>query len=629
MHKKSVLWRAAGLGCGIALSVAWTPAIAQTTDRLSDLSIEDLSQVEVTSVSRRAQPIGEAPASVFVITSDDIDRSGIRSIPAALRLAPNLQVARISASDYAITSRGFNHSTGTANKLLVLVDGRIVYTPLYSGVFWDEQNPIMEDIDRIEVVGGPGGTLWGANAVNGVINIVSRDAHETTGLLASGGAGNNAQSLGLRYGARFGDSGAIRFYGAGLNRGPDDKEWQSLQGGFRSDWSNASDTLTFQGDIYRGDADSIPGSVAQTKIDGGNLLARWSRRFDGDASVQVQAYADRANRQVSSGIRADVDSAAIDAQGNFELGSSHQIVVGTGVRVTSDEFTPGPKTVFTDPAERTLHYSNVYAQDTMKLSSAIDLIAGLKLEDNEYTGLEYLPSARLSWRLGPDQLAWGAVSRAVRTPSRFDTDLINPGLLAGGPEFVSETVVAYELGYRAQPSTNFWFSASAFYNVYDDLRTIEASSPTVYPLVIKNGMEGDTYGLEAWGVYAVTDWWRVNLGLSLFQKELKLKPGSADVLGVDYAGNDPDYQVTLHSLMDVGPRTTLDIATRSIASLPSPSVPAYTAVDVRVNFKLTDKLEFGVAGYNLLDDSHVEFINPSIPANTISRSFFASARWRY
>jgi iron complex outermembrane receptor protein len=289
MQNKSVFWHAAGIGCGIALTASCPPAFAQTTDRLDELSIEDLSKVEVTSVSRRAQPVGEAPASIFVITADDIERSGIRSIPGALRLAPNLQVARIGASDYAITSRGFNHQTGTANKLLVLVDGRIVYTPLYSGVFWDEQNPIMEDLDRIEVVGGPGGTLWGANAVNGVINIVSRDAHETIGLLATGGAGSNAESLGLRYGARWGDAGAFRIYGAGLNRGPDNKQWQSLQGGFRSDWGNASDTLTFQGDIYRGDSDTIPGAVAQTKIDGANLLARWWRRVVGAAALKRKA----------------------------------------------------------------------------------------------------------------------------------------------------------------------------------------------------------------------------------------------------------------------------------------------------------------------------------------------------
>lgn len=617
------------IGFAAFASSMWaSSALAQTPDRLDNLSIEDLANVEVTSVSRRAQPVGEAPASVFVITGDDIDRGGIRSIPAALRLAPNLQVARIGASEYGITSRGFNHSTGTANKLLVLVDGRIVYTPLFSGVFWDEQNPLMEDLDRIEVIGGPGGTLWGTNAVNGVINIVSRDAHETTGLLVTGGGGNNAASLGARYGARFGNSGAVRVYGVGLQRGRDANEWQSLQGGFRSDWSSAQDTLTFQGDIYQGDADLLPSAVAQTKIDGGNLLARWSRRLEGDASFQVQAYVDRANRQVASGIRADVDSAAIDLQSNFDLTSWQQFVIGAGVRVTSDEFRPGPRTTFTDPAEKTLRYYSAYAQDTLRLAPSVDLILGLKLENNDYTGLEYLPNARLSWRIGTDKLAWASVSRAVRTPSRFDRDLINPGLLAGGPTFDSEEVIAYEAGYRAQPSTKFWFSASVFYNEYDDLRTVEASSATVFPLVVKNGMRGETYGVEAWGAYAVSDWWRLNFGLSLFDKNLSLQPGSADVFGVDYAGNDPHYQATLRSLMDIGARTELDVSLRAIDDLPSPAVPSYAALDARLGFRLTPNLELSLAGYNLLDDSHVEFINPSLPATVLSRSFFISARWR-
>jgi iron complex outermembrane receptor protein len=616
---------ALSLCAGVAHAQEANPA---PPDSLQSLSIEELSNLQVTSVSGRAQPLNEAPAAVYVISSDDILRSGVRSIPGALRLAPNLQVARTDAASFAITARGFNHSSGTSNKLLVLMDGRIVYTPLFSGVFWDEQNTILEDLDRIEVISGPGGTLWGSNAVNGVINIVSRDAHETTGLLATGGASDGAQALGLRYGARLGQSGAIRVYGLGLRRGIGEvSEFQSEQAGFRADWGDAADTITLQGDLYRGDQADTPGQIARTEIGGGNVLGRWSRRLEDGSAFQLQAYWDRTTRQVASGIEADVDAGAIDAQYNFSLGNRHTIVVGGGVRVTSDSFTPGPGTVFLSPDQQILRTFNLYAQDTIELTPNLDFIAGIKGEHNSYTGMEYMPSARLAWRPAQDQLVWAAVSRAVRTPSRFDRDLINPGLIAGGPDFVSESVVAYELGYRAQPTDRLWFSASTYYNVYDDLRTVEASGPGIYPLVIRNGMQGETYGLEAWGAYALTDWWRLNAGFSLLHKNLSLDAGSADVFGVDFAGNDAEAQATFRSLMDLGDRTEFDVSLRSVGGLPSPHVPAYVAMDMRVGFRLTDRLELSLAGYNLFDD-HVEFINPSLPARESRRSFFVSLRWR-
>ncbi|MBL8547901.1 MAG: TonB-dependent receptor [Hyphomonadaceae bacterium] len=634
-RRSGLIAGSAAVLAGVLLAGAAMPAEAQTQSNdaleteLDALSLEQLSEVEVTSVSGSAQPVGEAPAAIYVITSDDIERGGIRSIPGALRLAPNLQVARIDASTFGVTARGFNQSSGTANKLLVLMDGRIVYTPLFSGVFWDEQNAIMEDLDRIEVVSGPGGSLWGSNAVNGVINIVSRNAHETQGLLVTGGASDAAQALGVRYGARFGDAGAVRVYGLGLRRAVNEPaEWRNMQAGFRADWGDARDALTLQGDVYTGDQDQLPGQFSDTTISGGNILGRWTRRFSDASAFQVQAYVDRTQRHISSGIRADVDAAAIDAQYNFSLGSAHQIVLGAGARVTSDTFTPGPGTVFLDPDSRTLQTYNVFAQDTVTLSPSLELIAGLKLENNSYSGLEYMPSARLAWRPDPNALVWAAVSRAVRTPSRFDKDLINGVTFTGGPDFTSEEVVAYELGYRAQPDDRFWYSISAYYNVYDDLRTVEGTTAFVFPLQVRNGMHGETYGIEAWGSYAVTDWWRLNAGLWLLEKDLALDAGSTDVFGVGFAGNDPDVQASLRSLMDFGERTQFDLAIRYVGDLPSPSVPSYVGVDARIGYRVTDRLELSIAGYNLLDEGHVEFINPSLPPRETSRSFFISARWR-
>lgn len=622
----------AAAGCPtLATAQETIPISAESADPLGQLSLEELGQVEVTSVSRCAQPVGEAPASIFVITADDIERAGVRSIPVALRLAPNLQVARIQASDYAITSRGFNQNSGTANKLLVLMDGRILYTPLFSGVFWDEQNPLIEDLERIEVVGGPGGALWGANAVNGVINIVSRDAHETQGGLFTGSGSENTASLGARYGGRLGNGNtAWRVYGTALSRGNQtDTPWRSYQVGARTDWSSGRDAITVQGDAYLGGADSAPGAVTDPSINGANILARWSRRFDGGSTFQTQAYIDRTSREVASGIVADVNSAAVDAQYNFTAFNAHEIVVGGGARVTSDQFKAGPGTVFLDPDEETLRYFNIYGQDTISLNPRLDLILGIKLENNSYTDLEYLPNARLAWRPSDDTLLWASISRAVRTPSRFDRDLINTGILEGGPEFHSEEVVAYEAGYRGQPNEAFWFSISAFYNIYDDLRTVEVTNPFVFPLEIRNGMEGETYGVEAWGAFALSDWWRLNWGASWLEKDLALKHDSVDIFGVEFAGNDPRYQVTLRSLMDIGARTDLDVSMRAIDELTDPAVPGYVAVDARVNYQLTDNLDLAISGYNLFDDDHVEFINPSLPANSVLRSFSISARWRY
>ncbi len=604
-------------------AVSQQPAVG-----LTDLSLEQLSDVQVTSVSRSAQSVGEAPAAIYVITADDMLRAGARSIPGALRLAPNLQIARLDAASYGISARGFNQSNGTANKLLVLMDGRVVYTPLYSGVFWDEQNALIEDLDRIEVVSGPGGTLWGSNAVNGVINIVSRDAHETTGVLATGGLSDQSQALALRYGARFGDSGAFRVYGLGLRRAVNEpNEWRNIQGGFRADWGDAQDTLTLQGDIYGGESDKLAGQNSDTTISGANVLGRWSRRFSNDADVQVQTYLDRTRRSLSSGISADVDAGAIDAQFNISPVPAHDVVLGAGARMTRDTFKPGPGTSFLDPARKTLHTYYAFAQDTLALTPTLSLIAGLKLEDNSYSGLEYLPSARLAWRASANALVWGAISRAVRTPSRVDTELVNTGILTGGPDFTSEKLVAYELGYRAQPSARFWYSVSTYFNVYDDLRTVEATGPAVFPLEVRNGMHGETYGMEAWGSYALTNWWRLNAGVSLLHKDLKLDADSADITGVGFAGNDPGVQGRLRSLMDVGERTTLDLSMRYVDELPSPQIPSYVAVDARLGYRLSDQLELSVSGYNL-DGKHLEFINPSLPPRPSSRSFFLSARWR-
>ncbi len=601
---------------------------------LSRLSIEDLAKVEITSVSKRNEPLSGAPAAIFVITSGDIRRSGARTVPEILRLAPNLQVARMGSGNYAISARGFNHQTGTANKLLVMIDGRTVYSPLFSGTFWDVQNVVIADIERIEVVSGPGGTLWGANAVNGVINIVTKSAADTQGALADARLGTDGTDFSLRYGGALGENGAWRVYGLGLRRnslataaGVSARDrLDNLQGGFRLDWASGADAVTAQGDIYNAGGEDVPAPTS-TRNSGANLLARWSRSFGGGDALQVQSYYSYDHRRVTSGIRSDVQTFDIDAQYTLSPWDGHAIVVGAGYRDMQDEFIPGPGTSFLDPARRDLYRANVFVQDQVRLSEALELTLGLKLESNSYSGLEFMPDARIAWQVSDTALLWAAASRAVRTPSRVDSDLYSVGF-AGGPDFDSENLTAYEIGYRGRPLDKLTLSVSAFYNVYTDLRTVEASSTlATFPLVVRNGMEGDTWGIEAWGTADLADWWRLSAGISVLQKDLRLKPGSLDILGTDYQGNDPDYQLSLRSSMDLAPALQFDVELRNVAELPSPIVPSYVEADVRLGWHVNEHLELSLVGQNLLQAHHPEFYNPSVGQFEPERSVYFGIRW--
>jgi iron complex outermembrane recepter protein len=618
----------------VGASLSPPQQVADARD-LRRLSIEELAQIKITSVSRVAEPLNQAASAVFVITNDAIRRSGANSIPEVLRLAPNLHVARLDANTYAVTARGFNQSSGTANKLLVLIDGRAIYSPLFSGTFWDAQRIFIDDIDRIEVISGPGGTLWGANAVNGVINIITKDAAETRDWMADARFGSLDRSLGVRYGGSLGPGTRFRVYGLGVRQGSmvradgasADDSWNHVQGGFRADRSQGSDTFTLQGDFYRGTGIGRPAFLSSGTISGGNVSGTWARKFADGSNLRVQTYFDNSRRVLVSGIDATVDQYALETQYDFSRGSRHGLVVGAGYRLTGDQFERGPGTSFLTPPGRTLHFASVFAQDAIALSDQLELAVGVKLENNSYTGLEFMPDARLSWSVSDRTMLWTSVARAVRTPSRFDSDLINPGILAGGPEFESEELLAYEAGYRALVSPTLSLSVSAFYNSYDRLRTVEASTPAVFPLVVRNNMEGDTQGAEAWASLAVRDWWHLSAGFSALRKNLRLAPGNRDVFGVSFAGNDPRYQSQLRSSMDLPRRFAMDAWLRNVGGLKSPKVHSYLEADVRIAWQATDKLELSLDGQNLLHERHLEFVNPSIAPTEIPRSLTLAARW--
>ncbi|HEY3488061.1 MAG TPA: TonB-dependent receptor, partial [Gammaproteobacteria bacterium] len=501
------------LGSLAAVLLVCAPAAAQqyAMRDFLNLSIEELSTIKISSVSKQEESLSDAPASIYVITRNDIHNSGATTIPEVLRLAPNLSVARRSATEYAISARGFNNAIG--NKLLVLIDGRTVYTPLFSGVFWAQQDIMLEDIDRIEVISGPGAALWGANAVNGVINIITRPADETQGNLLTEYGGNFERGAALRHGGAIGENGYYRAYIKGMQidetlrtDGLDVTDaFTREQAGFRLDWKGNRDTVTVQGDHYYGESDDR-GTISifelgREEVSGANLLARWNRRYDDDSDLQMQTYWDHTKRRDFFLFEPDANIYDFEFQYGKPV-DSHKILVGGGYRHSRDKVGPGFPSVFV-PEKRSLDWSNLFIQDEIRLTENVEATLGIKLESNDFTGVEYMPSARLAWKLSDKTLLWTSVSRAIRAPSRFDSDVFvfafSPiVIIGGGPNFESEVSDVFELGYRAQASDVFTYSITGFYHEWDKLRTGETDFTAPIPLLeFENKIDGPVYGGEA------------------------------------------------------------------------------------------------------------------------------------
>jgi iron complex outermembrane receptor protein len=608
-------------------------AAAQSRGAIAELSIEELAHLEVTSVSRLPESIAEAPASIYVITGEDIRRSGAVTLPEALRLAPNLQVAQMDSSQYAISARGFNNAI--ANKLLVLVDGRTVYTPLFSGVFWDQQDVLLEDVERIEVISGPGGTLWGANAVNGVINVITRSSRDTSGSMASVGVGSDQQAATLRYGGSFGGDASFRVYGKVAHADDTQRangasaldERHSLQAGFRADWGDAATGFTLQGDAHAvrsQDRGTVAGFVlGRAELSGANVLGRWRRRLADGSDLQIQAYVDHARR--SEVVLFQPVSSLVDVELQHGLTRGrHQVLWGGGYRHARDEVTDGIIIGFR-PTSSQLNWVNSYVQDNVRLRDALTLRVGIKFERNDYSGWEYLPNVRLGWTVRPGQLVWGAVSRAVRAPARLDREVMDPlgGVLLGGPNFVSEVADVYQLGYRTQLANVITWSATGYLHQWDRLRS--GSAP---PVVIENRIEGPTYGLETWATWEPREVWRLTAGLATLHKDLRLEAGSTDPIGVrnPQLANDPGHQWSIRSSLTPRPRHEVDAVVRRVDDLPIAAVPGYTAVDARYAWQMSRELQVSVVGRNLFDASHPEF-NGAPTRSEFERSVFLQLRW--
>jgi iron complex outermembrane receptor protein len=605
---------------------------------LKKLSIEQLANISVISASRHTEPAGRAAASITVITSEAILRSGVSTLPDALRLAVGVTVGR-EGQAWAISARGFGAST--ANKMVVQIDGRSIYTPLFSGVFWDAQDLMLADIDRIEVIRGAGGTLWGANAMNGVINIITKMASETKGAFIQVGVGSLTDLVAARYGgtiraaasyrvyAKFRHYDALPFDATGKAA---DEPLRALQTGFRMDFGSTSGkSVTLQGDAYGG-AVGLLNSSEDIGIGGGNVLGRMRHTFRSGSQLQVQAYYDTTRRRIPTQYTERRHTVDAELQYRASAGTRHEIVTGIGYTGSHDRVIATPVFSF-DPPARTVSLVNVFAQDEIALvPGKLDAIVGSKLEHNSYTGFEYQPTARLRWLPAQGHVVWGALSRGVRMPTRFDEDLrFTAGtpivILRGSETFVSETVLARELGYRMLAVPKVVAGVAAFVNTYDHLRSQEPTPPTGFPIVVANRHEGRVGGVEVSAHFEPSVRWQIWASYTRLLERFGFEPGSRDTTGGSLEHNDPAHQVTVRSWSDLPGRVAFDATLRWVSALPRPVVPAYAELTLRLARPVSRTFEVEVVGDNLLHDRHVEFANLG-PVHAVPRAVFVRLTWR-
>lgn len=641
----------------VALLVAFAPFFAciekctaadeQTNEmnRLANMSIDELLNQPVTTVSRRPEKLSQSPAAITVLTQEDIQRSGARSIPEALRYVPGMDVAQVDSQQWAVSVRGFNDVF--ANKLLVLQDGRSLYTPLFSGVFWDVQNPVLEDIDRIEVIRGPGASLWGANAVNGVINIITKSAADTQGFLATAGGGNYEQDfVSGRYGGKLADDVYYRIDGQYFDRGDSvspgggdaHDAWRLGQGGFRIDWDTlkkGGNLVTLQGDIYQGRMDQVfnaapmffPPTTDLEKVGGGNILGRWTHQWGESNEVTMQMYYDRSDRD-STIFSESLDTFDIDVQHHFSLGEEHRndFVWGLGCRLSYDHI-GNTQTAALSPSNPMTRLYSAFLQDEITiLPDQLRLTLGTKLEHNNYTGFEVQPDARILWTPAEHHTVWASVSRAVRTPSEAEefvqlNQLVPAGVFApspvpvtinGNPNMRSEDVLAYQFGYRMGISSNLWMDMATFYNVYRDLRG-EEILPVPGPMVqilLDNAIHGDSYGVELAPTWEVIPGWRLGAAYSFLEMQLKgpNTPSEQFVINMD-VGSSPEQQFSLRSSVDLPHNLSLDCALRFVDRLETPlfRISSYVAFDTRLAWRPGKHWELALVGQNLGPTHHAEF----------------------
>jgi len=664
------------IGC-VFILVATIPLIGLAADGdpqdLIKLSLEDLLKVQVTSVSKKEQPLAKAGAAVFVISQEDIRRSGATNIPDLLKMVPGVNVAQLNANMWAIGIRGFSNLD--ADKVLVLIDGRSVYTPTSSGVEWDQQDVPLENIDRIEVIRGPGGAVWGANAMNGVINIITKSAKVTQGGILTAEAGSQKTAYGfLQYGGKIGQNGFYRVFSDystfGNAASPPGQAvvdgWHKSHAGFRADWDLAPhDTLTVQGDLFQAHeastletlfSDDLPREEIindTTTVRAGNLLGRWIHTFSKGSSTSLQVYFDRYNRREggSRDIRNTID---VDFQHHLTFGSRHDVVWGAGCRISGDNITPGYDFLYI-PARRNDRLFSSFFQDEVKLSRSLWLTVGSKVEHNSYSGFEYEPSARLVWALNDRHTVWASASRAIRQPARNDFDiqddlstfpLPNGGFgvvgVKGNLSRQSESLRDFEVGYRAQISKLLSLDITTFTSYYQHLATEEPGEPfftvlppvhLVLPLFTDDDAHGHSYGVEVFASWRVSDRWKLSPGGSFIQMNVAGNPDSHDPNVAHIVNETPKHMFQVRSFVNLTRRLDWDSSLSYVGRLgagKSESIPSYNRLDTRLGWKIGEFVELSIVGQNLLTPRHSEFPDEDgILHSLVTRKIFGKLTWHF
>ncbi len=637
-------------------------------NELLGLSVEDLLNVEVTSVAKKSKTLNNSPAAVYVISQDDIKRIGATSIPEALRLAPGIDVARIDANKWAVSARGFNGRF--ANKLLVLIDGRNAYTRAFAGVYWENQDVMLEDVERIEVIRGPGATLWGANAVNGVINIITKHSADTQGGLLVAGVGTEEQGFGaLRYGVKLNSDTTARAYVKGFNRDENTHQtgseagddWEKVQGGFRMDSQlSQRDSLTLQGDAYYSNVNQNT-LIAQVSppfqkdfsetIDnfGGNLLARQQHSFSLTSDYSLQAFYDFYERDEVN-LKESRHTVDIDFQHRFALLDWNDVVWGVGYRYTHDDFRLADNSRLRALSRNDQLFSAFLQDEITLIDDKLWLTLGSKFEHNDYSGFEAQPTARIMWVPHYQHRLWGAVSRAVRTPSRLEQDMsvlqaVNPPqppflptivvTLEGNKQVVAEEVLSYEVGYRTTFVNNLSIDITAFYNKYSNLRSAAPGTPFFndsrieIPLIIENSHNVNTYGLEISSIWQMLDWWRWDMNYSLLKTDFS--KGAKN-----QTGSSPQQRISLRSVMSIRHDIEFDILFRyvdsnfAINTFQNTVINDYLSMDIRLAWQPINEIELSLVGQNLLASHHLEYRQELFTKPTeIDRGIYGKLSWRF
>jgi iron complex outermembrane recepter protein len=647
---------------------AATMAQAQSAQAvpLRELTLEQLGSLEVTTVSKQPAEVWRTPAAITVLTQDDIRRSGVTTLPELLRMVGGVQVSRLDSDHWAIGIRGLTNAFSKA--LLVLIDGRSVYTPLFGGVYWHVQDTLLEDVDRIEVIRGPGGTIWGSNAVSGVINIITRHSRETPGLLVSAGAGNvDRGRVAVRYGASRGEGLSYRVYANGAAHdaqhhtdGEPFDDWNLAQGGFQLDFTRPrGGSVRIQGDLYQGTMGErvAIGSFAPPArlvvqgddlVSGGNVLARWERELAGAASLRLQGYYDRTVRNAVH-FGEERDTFDVDLLLRTHMARRHQLSWGAGARNSRSNVTPIFSTLSVTPEDRDQRLASVFAQDEIEvLSGRLFVTVGTKLEHNTYSGWEVQPNVRLLWRVDPQETVWGSVTRAVRTPSRIETDLRLTGFglasplaylqLAGSPDFDAENVVAVEAGYRRIFATSFFLDVTAFHNTYEGLAGFSPFARSVQTVPVphllftatyQNAIDAVSDGFELAGDFRPTPWLRTRGSYALLSIDTKNRPGFSDAANLAlYQDSVPRHQGSAQVSLTLPRGVEVDYVQRAVGHIVSHEVPRYVTADARVGWTVAPGVQLAVAGQNLFAPGHVEFFRSDFEPVGIRRSVAVSVTWR-